>query len=86
VCQCCVLTCQSIALISLDRDHALGARHPNRGIGSVDDHHELQEEQPPEDAVVPDVEAGHLKRNQLLTLIVSCSIGYLQVDAPNRCG
>jgi hypothetical protein len=75
-----------MALISLDHDHALGARHPNRGIGSVDDHHELQEEQPPEDAVVPDVEAGHLKRNQLLTLIVSCSIGYLQVDAPNRCG
>jgi hypothetical protein len=46
--QCGILLCQGIALIGLDSDHALGARHLHCGIGSVD-------------IVVPDVEAGHLE-------------------------
>jgi hypothetical protein len=54
--QCDILTCQGITLIGLDGDHALGARHLQCGIDSVDDHHKLQEERPPEDAVVPNVE------------------------------
>jgi hypothetical protein len=48
-------------LIGLEGDDALGSRHLDGGIGSVDDHHELKEERPPQDTVVPDVETGHLK-------------------------
>jgi hypothetical protein len=69
MCQCGVLTCYGITLIGLDSDHALGARHLQCGIGSVDDHHELQEERPPKNAVVPDVETGYLKHQHLLALV-----------------
>jgi hypothetical protein len=60
--------------------------HLHRGIGSVDDHHEFQGERPPEDAVVPDVEATHLKRKHVLTLVVSHSTGHLQVDVSHGGG
>jgi hypothetical protein len=52
----------------------------------VDECHKLQEERPPEDAVVPDVEALHLERQHLLALVVPYSTGHLQVDASDRCG
>jgi hypothetical protein len=82
--QCCILACQSIALVDLDGDHTLGVRHLHCGIDNMDDRHKFQDERPPEDVVVPDIEASHLKHQHLLALIVSCSIGYLQIDAPNR--
>jgi hypothetical protein len=75
MCQCCVFTCQSIALNGLDCDHTLGARHLHRGVGSVDNHHEFQEQS--EDAVVPNVEAGHLKHQHPLGLVVPCFTGHL---------
>jgi hypothetical protein len=58
-------------LTGLDSDHALGVRHLHRGIACVDDRHEFQDERPPDDVVVPDVEAGYLKRKHLLMLVVS---------------
>jgi hypothetical protein len=81
-----ILTCYFITLIGFDSDHTIGARHLQCGVGSVDDRHELQEERPLEDAVVPDVKASYLERQCLLTLVVPCSIGHLQVDASDRCG
>jgi hypothetical protein len=57
-------------LIALDGDYTLWAMHLYGGIGGVDDHHKLQEERPPEDAVVPNVKAGHFERKHLLTLVV----------------
>jgi hypothetical protein len=57
-------------LISLDSDHALGARHLQCDVGIVDDHHKLQEKRPPKVAVVPDVEAGYLECQHLLALVV----------------
>jgi hypothetical protein len=83
--QCGVLTCQGITLVTLDGDHALGVRHLQCGIGSMDDHQKLQEKRPPEDVVVPDDEAGHLERQHLLTLVDSCLTGHFQVDASDRC-
>jgi hypothetical protein len=77
MCQCCILTCESIALVGLDGDHAHGGKHLHCGIGSVDDHHKFQEERSLEDAFVPDVKAGHLKHQHLLTLVVSCSTRHL---------
>jgi hypothetical protein len=56
-----ILTCKSFALISLDGDHNLGARHLHRGVGIVDDRHKFQEERTPEDAVVPVVKTGYLE-------------------------
>jgi hypothetical protein len=73
-------------LVGLDGDHALGARHLQCSIVSVDDCHKLQEERPHDDAVVPDVKAGHLKSQYLLSLVVSCSTRHLQVDASNGSG
>jgi hypothetical protein len=71
VCQCCVLTCQSIPLVSLDCDYALGAWHLHSGVGIVDDCHEFQEEMPPHDAIVTDVKTGHLKRQHLSLCLLS---------------
>jgi hypothetical protein len=41
---------------------------------------------PPEDAVVPDVEASYLERQHFLALVVPRSTGHLQVDVSDRCG
>jgi hypothetical protein len=73
-------------LVSLDGDHALGARHLQCSIVSVDDCHKLQEERPHEDAVVPVVKAGHLERQYLLSLVVPCSTRHLQVDVSDGSG
>jgi hypothetical protein len=86
MCQCRILTCQSVLLVGIDGDHALGDRHLHRGIDNVDDHHKFQEGGPPENAVVPDVKAGYLKRQHLLALVVPYSTGHLQVDASNVSG
>jgi hypothetical protein len=72
-------------LIGFDSDHALRAKHLQHGIDSVDDRHELQEEWPPEDAVIPDVGAGYLEYQHLLAFIVPRSTGHLQVDTSDRC-
>jgi hypothetical protein len=66
-------TRQGITLVVHNGDHALGARYLQCGIGSVDDLHILQEERHLRDAVVPDVEASHLKYQHLLALVVPCS-------------
>jgi hypothetical protein len=73
-------------LIGLDSDHALRAGHLQRGVGSVDDRPELQEEKPPEDPVIPDVEADDLECQHFLTLVVPRSIGHFQVNASDRYG
>jgi hypothetical protein len=86
MCECCVLTCQSVLLVSLDCDHALGTRHLHCGIGSVDDCHEIQEERPPQDAIVSDVEAGHLKRQHLSAFVLSYPTTYLEINSPNGGG
>jgi hypothetical protein len=72
-------------LVDLDGDHTLEVRHLHRGISSVDDHHESQEEMPLDDVVVPDVEAGYLER-QHITLIIPYFIRHLQVDTSNGSG
>jgi hypothetical protein len=72
-------------LIGLDSDHALGARHLHCGIGSVDDRHKLQEKSPPENAVLPDVEASHLERQHLPALVVPYPTRHLQVNASDGC-
>jgi hypothetical protein len=59
-------------LIDLDSDHALRPRHLQCGVASVDDRHKLQEERPPDDVVLPDVEASHIECQHLLTLVVPC--------------
>jgi hypothetical protein len=84
--QCCVLTCQSIPLVNLDCDQTLGARHLHCGIDSVDDSHEFQEERPPQDAVVTDVDVGRLKCQHLSTFVVSCPTSYLKINSPNGGG
>jgi hypothetical protein len=52
----------------------------------MDDRHEFQEEWPLEDVVITDVKVCNFKHQHLLALIVSCSIGHLEVDAHNRSG
>jgi hypothetical protein len=52
----------------------------------VDDHHKFSEERPPEDVVAPNIEAGYLKRQFLLALIVPYSTRQLQIDASNGSG
>jgi hypothetical protein len=86
MCQCHILIYQGITLVGLDGDHALGATHLQCGIGNVDDRYKLQEERSSEDAVIPDVEAGHLERQYLLALVVPCSTKHLQVDASDGSG
>jgi hypothetical protein len=49
----------------------------------MDDYHEFQEEMPPKDAVIPNVEACDFKHQHLLALIFSRTTGYFQIDAPN---
>jgi hypothetical protein len=61
------LFCQVTRHVSMWRSHMLW--HLQCGIGSVDEHHELQEERPPKNAVVPDVETGYLKHQHLLALV-----------------
>jgi hypothetical protein len=71
-------------VIGLDSDHILMVGHLQRGVGSVDDRHELQEERPPEHAVVPDVKAGYLEHQHFLVLVVpqswQCGCKALQKD------
>jgi hypothetical protein len=81
-----ILTYQGIMLVGLDSDQALGARHLQCGVGSVDDRHKLQEEMPLEYIVVPDVKVGHIKRQHLLALVVPYSTEHLQVNASDGCG
>jgi hypothetical protein len=81
-----VLTCQGITLVGLDGDHALGVRHLQCSIDSVDDCYKLLEERPPGDAVVPDVKTDQLERQHLLTLVVPCSTEHLHVDASDGSG
>jgi hypothetical protein len=73
-------------LVSLDGDHALGARHLNSSIDNMDDYHEFHEEMPLKDAVVTDVEAGHFERQHLSVLVVSCLTGYLKINSSNGSG
>jgi hypothetical protein len=61
-------------------------QHLDGGVGSVDDRHKLQEEMPPQDTVVSDVEAGHFECQHLPALIFSCPTGHLQVDASDGGG
>jgi hypothetical protein len=51
----------------------------------MDDCHKFQEEIPPKDTVVPDVKIGHLEREHLSALVLSCSARYFQIDAPYGC-
>jgi hypothetical protein len=46
----------------------------------------LQEKRPPEDAGVPNVEAGHFERKHLLKLVVPHSTRDIQVTAPDGSG
>jgi hypothetical protein len=50
------------------------------------DRHELQEERPPNDTVVPDVETGNLECQYLPALVLPCPTRYLQIDAPYGSG
>jgi hypothetical protein len=51
----------------------------------MDDCHEFQKERPPKDTVVPNVETGNLERQHLPALVLPCSVGYFQIDAPYGC-
>jgi hypothetical protein len=62
-------------LIRFECDYTLRARHLDSYIGSVDDRYKLQEERPPKDTVVPDVEASHFECDY------PCFTRYLQVAA-----
>jgi hypothetical protein len=86
MCQCFILTCQSVSLVSLDGDHTLGVGYLHSGIGSVDDRHKLQEEMPPKDEVVTYIEAGNFERQHLFVFVVSYPTGYIEIDAPNGSG
>jgi hypothetical protein len=55
-------------------------------VGSMDDRHELQEERPPKDTIVPDVKTSNLERQHLPTLVLPYPTRYLQVDAPYGSG
>jgi hypothetical protein len=68
-------------LIRFECDYTLRARHLDSYIGSVDDRHKLQEERPPKDTVIPDVETGHFECQHLPALVLPCFIRYLQVAA-----
>jgi hypothetical protein len=61
-----------MSLVSLDGNHALAPRHLYSGIDSVDDCHKLQEEMPPKDAVITNVEVDHFECQHLSMFIVSC--------------
>jgi hypothetical protein len=56
------------------------------GIGSVDDHHELKEERPPQDIVVPDIETSHLKCQHLSALVFPRPTGHIQIDVSDSSG
>jgi hypothetical protein len=56
-----LIFCQSIQLIGLDHDDTLRSSHLHGSIGSVDDRHELEEEGPPHDAFVANVEASNFE-------------------------
>jgi hypothetical protein len=56
-------------LIRLEGDNTFWSWHLDGGIGSVDGHHELEDERPPQDTIVPDIETGHLKCQHLPTLV-----------------
>jgi hypothetical protein len=66
-----ILACQRISLIRFDGNNALWVEHHDGSIHSLDDCHEFQEEMPPSDAVVPDVEAYNFKHQYLHAHIVS---------------
>jgi hypothetical protein len=52
----------------------------------VDDCHEVQEEMPPKDAVITDVEVGHLKHQHLSTFVIACPTAYLKINSPDGGG
>jgi hypothetical protein len=43
--------------------------HLDCSVGNVNDRHKFQEERPPKDIVVPNVEADHLKYQHLPALV-----------------
>jgi hypothetical protein len=46
----------------------------------------FRKKRPPEDAVLPDVKVSYLEHQHLLTFVVPCFTGHLQVNVFNRCG
>jgi hypothetical protein len=52
----------------------------------MDDCHELEEEMPPEDAVVTDVEPCTFESKHLTVLVVARPTRYLEVDASDGSG
>jgi hypothetical protein len=58
-------------LVRLQDGNALWPQHIDGAIGSVDDHHKLKKERPPQDTVAPDVETDHLKCQYLPALVFS---------------
>jgi hypothetical protein len=52
----------------------------------MDDCHEFEEERPPEDAVVANVEACDFDHQHLPTFVISRSTGYLQVNVSDGGG
>jgi hypothetical protein len=77
---------QGALLICFDCNNTLWSGHLHCSIDNMDVWHEFQEERPPEDAVVFDVESCDFKRQHLLVLVISQTTRHLHIDAPNRGG
>jgi hypothetical protein len=52
----------------------------------MDDCHEFQEERPPQNAILSDVEAGHFEHQHLSTFVISYPTAYLEINSPNGGG